>query len=859
MVGPLQSNSQGNTGVYQLHGFPVNFAAAFGGAPAGRIVSGQARRLHRVDFTNCSEGGHLSRRNPWLLAITGAVIAVLGLALIGLGGWLLALGGTRYYVCAGAALSVAGVLIARGYGAGLLVYLLMFLGTAAWAYEEVGLDGWQLMPRLLMFALLGLWCAMPWVVRPMAGRQWGAVAGGTGLVYLLAIGGIFWAGWHVSAERFVQHQPTPPVVAGAAEPDPLPAAQWFHYGRTTDGERFSPLAQLTPANVKNLKLAWRYDTRDLPRDGETQGGREFNFEATPIHVGNRLYLCTPHRHVIALDATTGAALWTFDPHGDTSANEYLACRGVAYFEGPPDVPCPHRIISTTADARLFALNADDGHLCSSFGDGGFVSLTDRMGKVPPGFHFITSQPLVVRNRIVLGGWVYDNQATGEPSGVVRAYDPVTGKLAWAWDMGKPDPTAPLAPGDTYTRGTPNGWGTYTADATLGLVYVPLGNATPDYFGGGRRPFDDAYSSALVALDVETGKERWHFQTVHHDVWDFDLPVGPSLVDLRGPDGKTVPALLQTTKTGQLYLLDRSTGKPLAPVEERPVPGSPSLPGDHLSPTQPYSVGMPSLGPTRLTARDMWGATPVDQLLCRIKFHSATYHGDYTPPMLGTTIAYPAFDGVVDWYGASIDPTRMLMIANTSYIPFTVQTMKTEEAVKRGMMRPWAGWNSNEPYPKPKDFSVGPQYGTPYATVVKPWLGVLGAPCNAPPWGKLVAIDLQTRRIVWERPLGTTRDMNLFGTHANAPLPTGIFNIGGNIVTAGGLIFIGATADNYLRAFELATGRELWRARLPAGGQATPMTYQAQDGRQFVVISAGGHGGLRTATGDAVLAYALAPR
>ncbi|WP_423198539.1 Quinoprotein glucose dehydrogenase Gcd [Cupriavidus sp. H19C3] len=801
----------------------------------------------------------MSRRISWLPSITGALIVLLGLLLLGLGAWLAFLGGTWYYLLAGIALAISGALMVRCHAAALLLYLLTFVGTVAWSVHEVGLDGWQLLPRLFALALLGLWCAMPWIVRPLVrGRQAAAFSIATALLYSGAIAGILWAGWHASELRFVQHNPAPaPAASMVSTPaEAGPATQWRHYGRTLAGERYAPLAQITPANVGDLKPAWRYDTGDLPTAKETSAGREFNFEATPIQVDNRLYLCTPHRHVIALDATTGKQLWRFDPQGNTSANEYLACRGVAYFTAPPGQPCPRRIIGTSADARLFALDADTGRPCASFGNHGFVSLTDQMGPVPPGFHFITSQPLVAGNRIVLGGWVYDNQATGEPSGVVRAYDPVSGALAWAWDLGRTDPTAPLAPGETYTRGTPNGWGTYTADPALGLVYVPLGNATPDYFGGLRRPFDEAYSSALVALDLETGKERWHFQTVHHDVWDFDLPIGPTLVDLRARDGKIVPALVQTTKTGQLYLLDRRTGKPLAPVEERPVPTDPALPGDHLAATQPYSVGMPSLSPAKLDARHTWGATPVDQLWCRIQFRRATYHGDYTPPMLGTTIAYPAFDGVVDWQGASLDPARQLLIANTSYIPFTVKAMRAQEAIRQGLMKPWAGWGSRAPYPKPRDFSVGPQHGTPYAVIVKPWLGLLQAPCNPPPWGKLVAVDLRERRIVWERPIGTTRDMNIFGTHTNVPLPTGIFNIGGNIVTGGGLIFIGATADDYLRAFDVTTGKELWKARLPAGGQATPMTYLGQDGRQYVVICAGGHGGLRTRSGDAVIAYAL---
>jgi len=802
-----------------------------------------------------------------LPGLTGIFVALVGVLLAVPGGWLLVLGGTPYYAVAGLALVVAGTLITLRRLTGLWLYFATFAGTIAWALYEVGLDGWKLMPRLFALALLGLWCSMPWIVRPLSGkRPMRSAAMGAGAVYALAIAGVFWAGVNVTSQRVVHNEtlasssaPGDDLAAASAAqpPDGPDANEWRHYGHTLAGDRYSSLTRLTSTNVGRLREVWRYDTGDLPRKGETTAGREFNFEVTPTKVGNRLYLCTPHRWVIALDATTGRPLWKFDPHTDTSANEYLACRGVAYYEAPTGSACPRRIITTTGDARMVALDADTGRPCDSFGAHGFVSLTDHLGKVPPGFHFITSQPLVIRDRVVLGGWIYDNQARGEPSGVIRAYDPLTGLLAWAWDMGKADPVAPLRPDDTYTRGTPNGWGTYTADPSLGMIYVPLGNATPDYYGAARRPFDDEYSSALVALDIETGRERWHFQTVHHDVWDFDLPIGPSLVDLPRAGGGTVPALVQTTKMGQLFLLDRRTGKPLADVVEKAVPTAPALPGERLSPTQPYSVGMPSLAPADLSARDTWGATPIDQLWCRIQFRRAHYSGQYTPPALGTGIAYPAFDGVVDWYGASIDPVHRLLIANTSYIPFMVEAMPTAEAIRRGLMKPWGGWDSTQAYPKPKEFAVGPQYGTPYAAVVKPWLGLLNAPCSAPPWGKLVAIDLQTRKIAWERPVGTTRDMNLFNTHTNAPLPTGIFMIGGNIITASGLIFMGATADNYIRAFDERTGQQLWKARLPAGGQATPITYVGNDGRQYVVIAAGGHGGLRTKSGDSIVAFALA--
>jgi quinoprotein glucose dehydrogenase len=363
--------------------------------------------------------------------------------------------------------------------------------------------------------------------------------------------------------------------------------------------------------------------------------------------------------------------------------------------------------------------------------------------------------------------------------------------------------------------------------------------------------DEKYSSSIVALDIATGAPRWSFQTVHHDRWDFDVPTGPSLVDLPGPGGSTIPALVQTTKRGELFMLNRVTGEPVAKVDEKPVPQG-AVPGDWSAPTQPFSTGLPSLAPKDLTEASMWGATPIDQLMCRIEFRQAFYEGQFTPPQLNRdTIVYPAFDGVIDWHGASLDPAHKLLIANANYIPFRISLAPRGPAERAGLVQPWNG-QGNEPEVKGQ---LAPQYGTPYVGKVHPWLNPVGVPCNSPPWGTLTAIDLVSRRIVWQHPIGTTRDAGPFGLHYNLPLPTGVFNIGGSMVTAGGLVFIGATADDYLRAVDERTGKVVWKARLPAGGQANPMSY-AVNGRQYVVIAAGGHAGLGTRSGDYVMAYAL---
>lgn len=783
--------------------------------------------------------------------IIGLVLLVLGLAMGGGGAYLASLGGSLYYLIAGLALALTGLGLMLRRGWSLWLYALLLLGTLGWTLWEAGLDIWQIEPRLLTPTIVGIVLLLPFVGGRLTSRSGRAPLGLAVVLAIVAAAGSLmnWPG--IDGSTTLAQAGTP----GADES--VAAADWTFYGRTPKGDRFSPLAQITPDNVKNLKVAWTAETGDTMRPGEdvggTDAGHEFNFEATPTKVGDTLYVCTGHSWVVAFDAKTGKKKWSFDPHANTEADVYLACRGVAYYQAAPgtQTDCPTRIIAPVLDARVMALNAETGKPCEDFGEHGFVSLTNYLGHVPAGFHFVTSPPLVLHDRVILGGWVYDNQAEQEPSGAVRAFDPLSGKLVWAWDVGHDPQTWTPGPTNTLTRGTPNSWGVYTADPELNLVYLPMGNATPDYFGGHRRPFDEKYSSSTVALDITTGEPRWVFQNVHHDLWDFDVPVGPSLVDLPGKDGgQPIPALVQTTKRGELFMLDRRDGKPVATVEEKPVPQG-AVPGDHTAPTQAFSTGMPSLAPKDLTEASMWGATPFDQLVCRIEFKSMKYEGQFTPVGQTSTIVYPAFDGVIDWHGASIDPVNKLLIANANYIPFVARLEPREPYVKSGTVPEWDG-SGNEPK---IGAPVAPQYGTPYIGRVNPWLNPIGVPCNEPPWGTLTAIDLKTQKIVWQHPIGTTRDTGLFGTHTNVPLPTGIFNIGGSMITAGGLDFIGATADDYLRAIDERTGDVLWKARLPAGGQATPMSYEV-DGKQYVVIAAGGHSGLGTRTGDYVVAYTL---
>jgi quinoprotein glucose dehydrogenase len=803
--------------------------------------------------TRHSEAVKVSRH--WAPLASGIVLLVLGLFFVIGGIYLLILGGTPYYLLAGIGLALTGLglLFARGWS--LWLYFIVLLGTLIWAVLGVGFERFALAPRLWLPILVGTWLVMPWVSHRLD-EHGGAWALGVIVIAAVVVCIVPWfipRGIHGTAvARHFPAAATPLVGKG----------DWIYYGRTARGDRFSPLTQVDTRNVANLKLAWQAHTGDMPKPGENGGGggsgAEFNFEDTPVAVDGTLYLCTGHHWVEAFDGATGKLKWKFDP-GDNEKNaRYHSCRGVAYYAAPPGTatPCPRRIIAPTSDARMFALNADTGKPCADFGNGGYISLTQYLGNVPPGFEFITSQPLVIGNRLITGGWIRDNMAENEPSGAVRAFDPVTGKLIWAWDLGRPQGhqvvhASDLPPGTELTRGTPNAWGTYTADPQLGLVYLPLGNATPDYYGGHRRSFDDEYNSSVVALDYETGAPRWHFQTVHHDLWDFDVPIGPSLVDLPGPGGSRVPALVQTTKRGQLFMLNRETGRPIAKVAEERVPQD-VLPGDRISPTQPYSVGMPSLTPPVLEESRLWGGTPIDQMMCHIQFKQAHYEGHFTPPQAGKTLVYPAYDGVIDWMGASIDPRNLLLIANTNDIPFMVTLIPREQAEKNGSVKPWT---DRRKAPPKTEGGLAPMYGTPYVGSVQPWMNPWWVPCNPPPWGKLFAIDLVTRKIVWERPLGTTRDNGPWHIPFNFPMQAGVFNIGGNVITAGGLVFIGATADDFIRAFDERTGKLLWQARLPVGGQATPMTYLA-NGRQYIAIAAGGHGGLGTRPGDDLMVYAL---
>ncbi len=614
--------------------------------------------------------------------------------------------------------------------------------------------------------------------------------------------------------------------------------EWHHYGNDQAGTRYSPLTELTPETVKELKPVWTF------RTGAGQPPKS-HLQVTPLMVGDSLYVCTPDNQVIAIDAETGTQRWRYTPPPPNDRRR--TCRGVTYYKVPDAAgDCAERIYTSTADARLIALDARTGALCQGFGVNGSVDLKAGMGTVRPNYYFVTSAPALIRGKLVLGGWVADNQHVNEPPGVVRAYDAVTGQFAWAWDPGKPGVHTEPAPGETYTLGTPNSWAPMSADEELGLVYVPTGNATPDYWGAHRTPESEQYTSALVALDAATGEPRWSYRTVHHDVWDYDLASQPTLTEMVIA-GRSVPVVIQPTKRGQLFVLDRRTGQPVTKVVERPAPQG-AAPGDWVAPTQPFSVGMPGFAGETLTEQDMWGVTPFDQLWCRIKFKLARYDGPLTPPSVKPFITSPGYLGGMDWGGVSVDPERQVMIVNWSRMPNYSNLIPRAEADAMGLA------------PGPQGIVPGKpsaQGGTPFAIRTGAFLSPLGVPCIAPPYGLITAVDLKTREVLWTRRLGTAKENGPFGIPSMVPLTMGVPAIGGSVVTKGGLIFIGASMDRMFRAIDRRTGEVVWEDRLPAGGHATPMTYLSpKSGRQFVVIAAGGHLALASPLGDYLIAYAL---
>lgn len=772
-----------------------------------------------------------------MIIVTSLLLALFGLALGAGGIWLVVLGGSPSYLLIGLAFLVVALLLYRRSPFALWVYALLVIVALAWAIWEVGFDWWQLGPRGGLIILIGLWLLTPWVRRSLRSTD-----GATPSPWPLAIpmlAAIAVAAYSMTNDPHDIPGALPKASAAVASLGNLvPPGEWHQYGRTQFGQRYSPLDQITPENVANLKVAWQYQTGDvkLPDDvGET------TYQVTPLKIGDTLYLCTPHNWAIALDAESGKEKWKFDSNSGLNPDrQHQTCRGVTYWadsQVAADQPCATRVYLPTSDARLIALDAATGNVCTSFADQGVLHLEAGMKYNPAGYYYSTSPPVAVDDKLIIGGAVNDNYSTQEQSGVIRAFDIRTGALLWNWDSGNPDDTRPLAEGATYTTNSPNSWSVFSVDERLGLVYIPLGNQVPDQLGMGRSENVERFSSSIVALDTLTGKLRWVRQTVHHDLWDMDVPAQPVLFDLTKADGSIVPALVGPTKQGDLYVLDRRTGEPIIPVREIPAPGG-AIPEDFTAPTQPISDL--TFSPPPLQEKDMWGVSLFDQMMCRIDFHRLKYEGRYTPPSLQGTIVYPGNFGVFNWGSVAVDPERQIMFGMPTYLAFTSRLVPRADIPPKG---------SNE---KGSEQGLNRNEGAPYGVYMGPFLGPLGIPCQAPPWGYVAGVDLQSGKIAYKHKNGTVTDM----TPLPLPFRLGVPGIGGPMLTRGGVAFLGAAVDNYLRAYDVTSGKELWRARLPAGGQATPMTYTTASGKQYVVMVAGGHGSVGTKPGDYIIAYTL---
>lgn len=628
-------------------------------------------------------------------------------------------------------------------------------------------------------------------------------------------------------------------VKGEARPvREAPAAEgWAHYGGDLGGSRYSSLADITSDNVRKLTVAWRYSTGDLK--AKPQAVRRSAGEATPILVEDSLVFCTPFNEIIALDPGTGAQKWRHDPKinlDQRPANQFV-CRGVAYWRGGGSGLCASRIFSGTNDGRLIAVDAKSGAPCADFAGDGELTIDPGMELIWPGEFQITSPPVVLGDIVVIGSAIGDNARVEAPKGSVRAFDARSGEALWTFDpvpRRGDEPNAKDWPGEFPRKeGHANAWAPMSADAGRGLIFVPTSSPSPDFFGG-LRPGDNRYANSVVALRIESGAVQWAFQTVHHDVWDYDVPSQPGLYSIL-KNGKIIDVVAQTTKTGLVFVLDRDTGEPVIPVEERAVPQG-GAPGEALSPTQPFPVAPPPLVPTTVAPKDAFGVTWFDKRACAKAIGSLRADGLYTPPTEQGTLFLPFTGGGGNWGGPAFDPARNLLVVNMSNFAHRIQLVPAADVER-----------VEETF---HDSEVSPQKGAPFGMRRDVLVGPLGLPCNPPPWGVLAAVDLSDGRIVWRRTLGTTEELA-----GGLAFPTGTPTLGGPAITAGGLVFIGATLDHYLRAFDVETGAELWKGRLPTTGTATPMTYRWR-GRQYVVIFAGGYSRVDTKPGDELVAFAL---
>ncbi|MDN8247087.1 membrane-bound PQQ-dependent dehydrogenase, glucose/quinate/shikimate family [Acinetobacter baumannii] len=776
-------------------------------------------RSYRVD---------ISRR------VFSVLLALIALFLIVMGSQLIMEGGSFYYLLVGIIYTVSAILLWKHSSYTPYTVFIALIITLIWSFYEIGSSYWGLFPRILV--PLGLFAIVCLLFTRYNGKIQRLMLSSC-IISVVAIGAFLTRGFlsiPLVTSDSKQDYKIPEV---ANEP-----VDWSAYSRDTMGTRYSPFTQINRDNVKNLKLAWTYRTgRNLSDPNQVD-------QNTPLQIANTLYTCTPENNIHAINATTGKLVWKFEINASTPA--WSRCRGLGYYHDKEQVKegqsCTSRIISNTVDGRLFALDAATGKQCEDFGKHGSVDLRKNMGPKGPGLYYQTSAPLIADNLIVVGGWIADNQGLNEPSGAIRAFDVHSGKLVWTWDPGNSAVNKEPLNGDTYTLGTPNSW-THTAyDPKLRLIYVPMGNAGTDYFNRDRPEESRQYNSALVALDVNTGKPRWAYQTVHDDIWDYDLPSQPALLDMKNEKGELVPAVIQLTKRGQIFALDRRTGEPIAKVEEKPVPTKGSIPENRISPTQPYSVGMPQIGEQHLTESSAWGMTMFDQLMCRISFKKLRYDGDFTLPGLKAGIFYPGALGGFNWGSASYDPHNHRLFVND------IRVANVKKIVTREEYEHLASIHA----PTPDGHGLAPMEHTPYGITTTLWASPLGVPCQQPPYGTITAIDLDNRKIDWQVPAGTTEDTGPFGIKTHLPLSLGMPTYAGTSVTAGGLVFFAGTQDYYLRAFDAQTGKEVWKTRLPVGASATPMVYiSPENGKEYIAIAVGG-AAHSPDVGDYIMAYAL---
>jgi quinoprotein glucose dehydrogenase len=613
---------------------------------------------------------------------------------------------------------------------------------------------------------------------------------------------------------------------------------WEHWGGDAGGNRYSKLDQINAGNVSQLSVAWMYRTGDL--QNRPDAIRQSATEGTPILVEDSLVFCTPFNEVIAVHPGTGEELWRFDPQINLEqhpANQFV-CRGVAYWrDAAANGACSSRILMGTNDARVIAIDAKDGSPCADFGEAGEVRIDPGMELWWAGEFQITSPPVIIGDTVIVGSAIGDNARVEAPAGTVRAFDVRSGASRWQWD---PIPRSPDDPASETWQGKQppreghaNVWAPMSVDLERGLVFLPTSSPSPDFFGG-LRPGDNRYANSVVALRAETGEVAWSFQTVHHDVWDYDIASQPGLYSI-WKNGRPHDVVVQPTKMGLIFVLDRDTGEPFHPIEERPVPQN-GAPGERLSPTQPFPVAPPPVVPSEISGDDAFGITWFDKRQCRKLIEDSLAEGLYTPPSEQGTLLYPFTGGGANWGSGAFDPARNLLVINMSNLVHHIMLFQSEELD-----------NIRKVF---HDQEVSPQQGAPFGMKRETLLSPIGLPCTAPPWGVIAGVDLGTGKIVWRKTLGTTEDLS-----PGPGIKLGTPNLGGPVVTAGGLVFIGAAMDNYLRAFGLENGEELWKGRLPAGGQATPMTYE-WEGRQYVVIFAGGYSRIDTKLGDYLLGFSL---